>query len=277
MIDPYFIPIDRRPDMFSIHPPLSAALPSAPRLRHYMILCLLLISAVMLAGCGSIDKINEIGKAPDLTPMGVTPTRLPQRVALPMPSPESEHRTSNSLWRTGSRAFFKDQRANRVGDILTVAINITDQAQLANETVRKRVASESEGIPNFLGYENVIKHIAPSVSPSSLVSANSTTSSDGTGTVKRQESITMTVAAVVTQVLPNGNLVIEGHQEVRVNFEVRDLYIGGVVNPADISNTNQISHTQIAEARLSYGGRGQLTDVQQPRYGQQFWDIVFPF
>ncbi len=246
-------------------------------LRRYLYLILLIGLASLLSGCGTTDKISEIGKAPDLTPMGVTPKRLPQQVALPMPAPEPEHRISNSLWRTGSRAFFKDQRANRVGDILTVAINITDQAQLANETVRKRVSSEAAGLPNFLGYENVIKHIAPSVDPTNLINANSTTSTDGTGTVKRQESITMTVAAIVTQVLPNGNLVIEGHQEVRVNFEVRDLYIGGVVNPADISNTNQISHTQIAEARLSYGGRGQLTDVQQPGYGQQFWDMVFPF
>jgi flagellar L-ring protein precursor FlgH len=245
--------------------------------RRLTKLVLSLSMAAMLSACGTAGKISEIGKEPDLTPMGVTPKRLPQQVALPMPTPEVEHRTSNSLWRTGSRAFFKDQRANRVGDILTVAINITDQAQLANETVRKRVASETDGIPNFLGYENVIKHIAPSVTPGSLISTNSTTSSDGSGTVKRQESITMTVAAVVTQVLPNGNLVIEGHQEVRVNFEVRDLYIGGVVNPADISNTNQIQHTQIAEARLSYGGRGQLTDVQQPAWGQQLWDAIYPF
>lgn len=246
-------------------------------LRRYIYLGLAIILAAMLSGCGTVDKISEIGKAPDLTPMGVTPKRLPQQVALPMPSPEPEHRISNSLWRTGSRAFFKDQRANRVGDILTVAINITDQAQLANETVRKRTATETTGLPNLLGYETIIKSQLKGVDPANLLSANSATNSDGSGTVKRQESITMTVAAIVTQVLPNGNLVIEGHQEVRVNFEVRDLYIGGVVNPADISNTNQISHTQIAEARLSYGGRGQLTDVQQPGYGQQFWDLVFPF
>ena len=143
-----------------------ARLPQARRLTKLIVS---LSMAAMLSACGTAGKISEIGKEPDLTPMGVTPKRLPQQVALPMPTPEVEHRTSNSLWRTGSRAFFKDQRANRVGDILTVSINITDQAQLANETVRKRVASETDGIPNFLGYENVIKHIAPSVTPGSLI------------------------------------------------------------------------------------------------------------
>ena len=238
----------------------------------------LAFASLLLSGCGALDRLEQIGKSPELTPMGNTPKSQPQKVSLPMPSPEPESRNGNSLWRAGARTFFRDPRAARVGDILTVNIAITDQAQLANETVRSRKNSEDETMPNLLGAEAskfLTKRLG--ANPASLVNVGGTSSSDGTGTVKRQESVTLTVAAVVTQVMPNGNLVIEGRQEVRVNFEVRELYIGGVVRPEDISNTNTINHTQIAEARVSYGGRGQLTDVQQPRYGQQFFDIILPF
>ena len=113
--------------------------------------------------------------------------------------------------------------------------------------------------------------------PSKALSIDSASSAVGNGEVDREEEITSTIAAVVTQVLPNGNLVIEGRQEMRVNFEIRELIVAGIIRPEDISNENTIPHTQIAEARISYGGRGQLSDVQQPRYGQQVLDILLPF
>lgn len=165
-----------------------------------------------------------------------------------------------------------------MGDILTVTIDIDDKASLDNETKRERTNSESGGISNFLGFEDHIKRILPAGGdPAKLVGADSSSSSDGTGSVGRSEAIVTTVAAVVTQVLPNGNLVIQGRQEVRVNFELREMLIAGVVRPEDISSANTIKHTQIAEARISYGGRGQITDVQQPRYGQQIMDVLLPF
>src|SRR5690606_36481781 len=181
----------------------------------------------------------------------------------------------NSLWRNGSRAFFKDQRAHQVGDILTVKVNITDKAIIANETQRSRSNKEDSGVDNFFGKSKL--PITNSALPTRLFTADSTASSDGKGSVNRQEALLTNVAAVVTQVLPNGNLVVEGKQEIRVNFEVRELIVAGVVRPEDIESDNTIESTKIAQARIAYGGRGQITDVQQPRYGQQVMDILLPF
>jgi len=235
--------------------------------------------AFALSACGHARAIRDIGRAPEMAPME-NPAVLHQNKAIqmPMPSGELQRSEANSLWRTGARSFFKDQRARRVGDILTVEINITDRAQLNNTTSRSRSNEEGSDLTSFLGFEGKLGAVLPDgVNPASLTDFGSDSSSTGAGSVNRQETVALTVAAVVTQVLPNGNFVIAGRQEVRVNFEVRELIITGVVRPEDIANSNTIQHTQIAEARISYGGRGQITAVQQPRYGQQFYDIIFPF
>jgi flagellar L-ring protein precursor FlgH len=243
--------------------------------------CLSLLALLVcgLAACGTAERLRDVGRAPELTPVpspATRPDHVP--VAMPMPAPEIEIRQPNSLWQTGARAFFKDQRAARVGDILTVVINIRDSAAVNNTTARSRKNTENADLPNFLGFESKLgKVLRDAVDTEALVDFCSSSSSTGAGSVKRREDVVLTVAAVVTQVLPNGNLVIEGHQEVRVNFERRDLSIAGVVRPEDITNRNTITHTQIAEARIAYGGHGQLTDVQQPRYAQQVYDILFPF
>jgi len=235
--------------------------------------------AAILGGCAVGDRLAHIGRAPELKPMPKTPAPPVERsISVPMPPPEKTHSMPASLWRTGARAFFRDQRASRVGDILTVEIDISDRAAIANKTTRSRDNSDKANLSSFLGYESQLKTFLPdAVQPDNLTSFGSTTSNTGEGKVDRTENIRLTIAAIVVAVLPNGNLVIEGRQEVRVNFEVRDLYIAGIVRPQDISANNTIKHTQIAEARISYGGRGQLTDVQQPRYGQQLYDIIFPF
>lgn len=230
--------------------------------------------AATLAGCNAADRISNIGKAPDLSPMVSPPTT----VAMPMPAPEEIVYQPNSLWRSGSRAFFRDQRAARIGDILTVLINVEDSAKVNNSTKRSRSNSESAGVNNLFGYESYLGKVFPdAVDNTSLADLSSDGSSAGEGSVDRKETIDLTVAAVVTQVLPNGNLVIAGRQQVRVNYEVRDLLVSGIVRPEDISNTNTVQHTQIAEARISYGGEGQISDMQQPRYGQQLFDIIMPF
>jgi flagellar L-ring protein precursor FlgH len=195
---------------------------------------------------------------------------------MPMPTPQAASYSPNSLWRNGSRAFFKDQRARQVGDLLTVNVNITDKATFDNETKRSRKNAEDSGVSDFAGAK-LLTGNAAKVMPGKILTAASVAESEGKGSVNRAEALQTSVAAVVTQLLPNGNLVVEGRQEIRVNFEVRELIVAGVVRPEDIQSDNTIDSTKIAQARIAYGGRGQLTDVQQPRYGQQVLDVLLPF
>jgi flagellar L-ring protein precursor FlgH len=235
--------------------------------------------ALALGGCGAADRIAGVGKAPALSAIEDPTTRPGYKpVRMAMPDPEPVAFASNSLWRQGSRAFFKDQRAARIGDIMTVRVRVTDRAQLDNQTQRSRKNGEDFGAANFLGFEGEMSKVLPDgVDAAALVKAQSNSSSQGAGSVRRSEQLVTNVAAVVTQTLPNGNLVIEGKQEIRVNFEVRELIVAGVVRPEDIEADNTIDSTKIAQARIAYGGRGQITDVQQPRYGQQVMDILLPF
>jgi flagellar L-ring protein precursor FlgH len=234
------------------------------------------IGAALLNGCTALDRLASLGEQPPLTAIE-NPTTQPgyKPVHMPMPTPQPASYSPNSLWRNGSRAFFKDQRAHQVGDILTVTVNLNDKANIANETQRSRENKEDSGIDNFFGKAKV--PIMNSAVPTRIFTADSSASSDGKGSVNRSEALQTNVAAVVTQVLPNGNLVVEGKQEVRVNFEVRELIVAGIVRPEDIQSDNTIDSSKIAQARIAYGGRGQITDVQQPRYGQQVLDVLLPF
>lgn len=245
------------------------------------------LAASLLAGCNAVDRLSSIGEAPPLTQI-TNPRDVPgyRPVSMPMPAPLASERQPNSLWRAGSRSFFKDLRAKNIGDILTVVININERGQLSNTTTRGRVSGESSNIGNLFGLQGYLNDIFPeainnprgtSTNAANVLSLDGTSNNRGTATVTRTEAITTRLACVVSQILPNGNLVLSGRQEVRVNFEIRELQLTGVIRPEDISPSNTIALEQIAEARVSYGGRGQLTDVQQPRYGSQLLDIVLPF
>jgi flagellar L-ring protein FlgH len=230
--------------------------------------------AVLCSGCSSFDRLINIGEQPKLSSID-NPTAKPgyKPVQMPMPTPQPATYNPNSLWRNGSRAFFKDQRAHQVGDILTVAVNINDNAQFQNETQRSRNNAIDSTVNQFFGkgtFGNVTL-------PGNLLNADGTAQSDGKGTINRNEALVTNVAAVVTQILPNGNMVVEGKQEIRVNFEMRELIVAGIVRPEDIQSDNTIDSTKIAEARIAYGGKGQITDYQQERYGQQLSDILLPF
>ena len=244
------------------------------RTNPFAILAALGLS-LLLGACGAADRLANVGQAPALSPIeDPTATKGYKPVQMPMPAVEHASYAPNSLWRTGSRAFFKDQRARLVGDLVTVKVKVTDRAQLDNTTKRSRKNGEDFGAENVFGLEAKWK---PKADPSSLLKLDSDSSSEGSGSVRRAEQLATNVAAVVTQTLPNGNLVIEGKQEIRVNFEVRELIVAGVIRPEDIESDNTIESTKIAQARIAYGGRGQITDVQQPRYGQQVMDILLPF
>lgn len=229
-----------------------------------------------LSGCDTLSRLSEVGRPPALAPTE-DPTRAPgwHPITMPMPAPQPVPSEVESLWRPGSRAFFKDQRAARVGDLVTVLVRMNDQATLKNATTATRNSAEAMGVPNLFGLENVLTHVP--MDPSKLVTTNSSNSNVGAGQVQRSESVTIRLAGVVTQVLPNGNLVVMAHQQFRADSELHDLRVSGVIRPEDIASDNTIQSDRMAEARIAYGGRGTLTDLQQPRAGQQFMDIVLPF
>ena len=236
-----------------------------------------LLATGLLANCSALDRLKNVGEKPELSAIE-NPTAQPgyKPVQMPMPAPQPATYNPNSLWRNGSRAFFKDQRAMQVGDIMTVKVKITDNAKIENGTARSRNSKEDSGVTDFIG-SKLLTGDAAKLMPGKILTTDSTSSTDNKGSVNRQEALLTNVAAVVTQVLPNGNLVVEGKQEVRVNFEIRELIVAGIVRPEDIESDNTIDSTKIAQARIAYGGRGQITDVQQPRYGQQVMDILLPF
>lgn len=238
--------------------------------------------SLTLCGCQTVEQLSRINDLPPITHIQ-NPTQHPnyQPVNMPMPTPEEPEknvRRINSLWQPGARAFFKDQRAHRVGDILTVNININDTADFSNTTTRSRETSEKFGAENLFGLETQLTKVLPEgVDPAKLVGISNKPTHKGTGTIKRTEKVNMKVAATILQILPNGNLVVSGRQETRVNYEIREMVLTGIIRPEDISSSNTIPYEKIAEARISYGGRGQINDMQQPPYGQQILNAISPF
>jgi flagellar L-ring protein precursor FlgH len=247
---------------------------------HTALLATSISSLVLLSACaGMQERLSRVGKEPPLSTIKNPYKEEGYRpVSLPMPPQEAMNTQPNSLWQASRQTFFKDQRANKVGDILTVLINIEDEADFKNKTERTRTGNEAGGVSNLLGLEALPGKVLPGgYDTNNLIGMESNSTNTGDGKIKREEDVKLKLAAMVTQVLPNGNFVIRGKQEVRVNFELRELTLDGVIRPEDILNTNSVSYEKIAEARISYGGRGTVSDIQQPRYGQQIYDAVFPF
>ncbi|MDD9900346.1 MAG: flagellar basal body L-ring protein FlgH [Alphaproteobacteria bacterium] len=237
-----------------------------------------LSAIITLTACAGInERVANIGQPPAMSKIESPYQQAGyQPVSLPMPVQEAMNTNANALWQPGRQTFFKDQRAHKVGDILTILITIADKANIKNKTERTREGDESAGLSRLFGVEKIADKLIDG-DTSDLVGMGSESTSTGDGKIERQETIDLKLAAMVTQVLPNGNFVIRGSQEVRVNYELRQLTIDGVIRPEDILNNNSISYEKIAEARISYGGQGQITEIQQPRYGQQFIDAVSPF
>lgn len=248
-------------------------------MSHPIPTIVLLLLCAALPGCGNLQRLSEIGTPPRMTAI-TDPTRDPdwRPVSMPMPRPEVAEATPNSLWRPGSRAFFKDQRAAQVGDIVTVVVNIVDTAVLKNGTTATRTGTETIGIPDLFGLQSALSRALPKgVDLTKLASTAGSGSAVGNGNITRGETVQLRVAGQIVQVLPNGNLAVAGRQEVRINSELRELLVTGIIRPQDILSDNTVLHDRMAEARISYGGRGQLTDVQTPRYGQQLLEQLSPF
>ncbi|WP_298258939.1 flagellar basal body L-ring protein FlgH [uncultured Litoreibacter sp.] len=234
---------------------------------------------VLLAICVSCGRLESVGKAPETSPIvntnehyAMMRTPIPKATEIVLPT------DSASLWESGRSSLLGNQRAEQPGDIVTVVVEIDERAEISNSTSRGRSGSESMAIPSLLGIPQRINDALPEgASLDQAVSTNSSSSSSGDGSVRRNEKFSIRVAATVVDVLQNGVLSIQGSQEVKVNFELRELLVSGYVRPEDINRKNEVSYDRIASARISYGGRGQITDVQQPRYGQQIADIVLPF
>lgn len=243
---------------------------------------LILMSLFVFSGCAStLEKLEGIGKAPPLSKVK-DPTAETDYAPLSWPLPESpmpKQASANSLWQPGARAFFRDGRAARVGDILRVKISITDQAEFDNNTNSNRSTAESIKAPTFFGAEKKLGAVTPVVTPdpAALASVTGSNNHQGNVTVKRKETVQTQVAAMITQVLPNGNFAISGKQEFLMNYDIREVSIRGVVRPQDIGSDNTVDSTQVAEARITYGGRGQNMDVQQKRWGSQAIEAVSPF
>lgn len=252
------------------------------------VICAMMI-VPLLTACGAVGRLSEVGRAPRFTPQEeVQTTQVERSIARPDVVDRIDSRSPSnkpmapaptaSLFRSGAAGLFRDQRASTVGDIVTIRINVQDRASVDNTTSRSRTSSENAGLGSLFGLQNPLSSILPgNPDTNDLVDMGSSSQSNGSGTTERSETINMTMAAVVTEVLPNGNMLVRGRQEMRVNFELRELIVTGMIRPQDISRDNSIRHSQIAEARISYGGRGQLTDVQQARWAQQIYDALFPF
>lgn len=248
-------------------------------MRFVNFLFLALVGTITLSGCDNLARVPYIDSAPVLTRIENPLAQADYRpLNTPMPAAVPPMYKPNSLWRSGARAFFKDQRAARVGDILTVLININDKAKLENLTERERDNEEIANFNAFFGVQANLNKFFPAVpDPEQIVDLDSQSETFSEGAVDRKEEVVVKIAAMIIQILPNGNFVIEGHQEVRVDNELRDLFVKGIIRPQDVTNENDIDLKKIAEARVGYGGRGVISDIQRPRYGQEFYDIFFPY
>lgn len=237
------------------------------------------LAAVTLLALGACNRTDHLGRPPTMS----QPQSTPEFEAMTSPElflPKTPQRpeAGASLWAGEQSSLVRDRRAATRGDILTVVIEIDDKAEISNSSNRSRSAKDDVSIPQMGGLsQSLTRRMPTGASMDDLADAKSSSSYKGAGQVSRRDKMTLRVAATVIDRLPNGTLHIQGSQEVRVNFEMRELLVSGFVRPGDIGRNNEVAYDRIAGARISYGGRGQIMDVQQPRYGQQLADIILPY
>ncbi|MFT6676437.1 MAG: flagellar L-ring protein precursor FlgH [Sulfitobacter sp.] len=244
----------------------------AASVKSRRVIALLLAGAVLLSACAEISE----NRNPTVSNLVLDPDNMAEvnRISVPMPpyvpKPEPQRAEATSLWASNSTSFFRDRRAKDVGDLVTVMIDINDRAQLQNATGRSRDAKQESLDPDVLNFDTL-------TDSGRVVKLDSTSKSNGQGSIKRNESIRLRVAALIIQLLPNGNFVIAGRQEVKVNSELRELRVAGIIRQSDINVNNTIDYDKVAEARISYGGRGQISAVQNARYGHDVLEVILPY
>ncbi|MCU0953063.1 MAG: flagellar basal body L-ring protein FlgH [Hyphomicrobium sp.] len=231
-----------------------------------------MVGSLGMAAC-AVDPA-EMGREPVLSPVG-TGIVVDQVGSIGDRVDRSRPVSRGSTWQDSAATLVQDPRAERRGDVLTITINMQDRASLDSSTERSRDATRS--MSTSLDYLLNLFGISREGTGEINFDAEGATSAQGKGTTEREEKLNLRVAAVVTERLPNGNLVVSGSQEVRVNYELRIVHVAGIVRPRDISPDNTIPYEKIAEARISVGGRGRAMEVQQPAWGQQILDQVLPF
>ncbi|MFZ1340818.1 MAG: flagellar basal body L-ring protein FlgH [Paracoccaceae bacterium] len=236
----------------------------------------LLAPALLLAAC---SDLSQVGRAPEFSPLeGSFQHHSLYSSPMPENADPNAPTDASSLWTGETDSLLGDRRAAQRGDIMTVVIEIDDKAEISNSSGRSRSGSQNMAMPSLFGIPQRLDASLPDgASMADAVDTSSSSTFSGNGSVSRKEKLTLRIAVTIVEELPNGILRIEGQQEVRVNNELRELTVTGYVRPADISRQNEITYDKIAGARISYGGRGQITEVQQPRYGQQISDIILPF
>ncbi len=238
-----------------------------------------------LPACNTFERLSQLGSGPSLSKIE-DPQAKPgyQPVSMPMPTPTRSMRNPNSLWREGARSIYSDQRASQVGDLVRVSVAIGENADFVSNSNRSRGAGTANGesmniglaIPGVNGL-GVLSKALGNLTNFPTVDVNGQSTFNNAGGTHRVDAVNMVITATVTQTLPNGNLVIEGRQQVKVNDELRELSISGIARQADIDAANRITYDRLAEARISYGGKGFASDVQKPRWGQELLDIFLPF
>lgn len=243
---------------------------------------LLIVSIFLLSSCSeTVERLKRVGKSPKLAQLEIPNAQPdePDEIAKSINDRNRKHmKQTNSLWQPGSTTFFRDNRTWQLGDIVQVTVFIKDSATLNNSTKHGRKSKDNMALAKLFGKENIVASALSAGTPAgTLIDTSNEVNNAGSGNIARTESINTIVAAVVTKILPNGNLVIQGHQEIRVNNELREVKVAGIIRPKDISSNNSVMSNQIAEARISYGGRGIISDMQQPRVGTQVIDAISPF
>ena len=232
----------------------------------------------MISGCSSTKPLGTPPALPDNWSTARTYSS-PAPTSRPRPQmSRTENADATSLWSSSPKSLFGDRRASQYGDLLTVVIEIDDEAEITNSVAQSRQADQGFSIGALFGLPELVTPALPgaaNLTPAVDLSRGS--SINGNGNIKRQEKMTLRLAARVVDVMPNGYLSLAGRQEIMVNNEVRYLQVTGLIRTQDISRLNTITYDKIAEARVFYGGQGQVSDSVRPRSGNKVLSKLLPF